>query len=124
MAKTKVFKFYSDSSHGWLAVKTKLLAELNLTNEISSSSYTKGQTNYLEEDSDLPKFTAAYQAKFGDFNTTAIDHGQRSWVRNMAPYLPANYLVIGVAAALMPTDDALSNIIDGVKAPLESEFQE
>jgi hypothetical protein len=47
-------KFYSDPGHGWGAVKRKVLDELGIADQITHFSYQKGQTVYLEEDSDLP----------------------------------------------------------------------
>jgi hypothetical protein len=84
---TKTFKFYSDSSHGWLAVKLQLLEDLGLVNSISEFSYIKGKSVYLEEDGDLLVFKNAYEERFGTFNMKAIDHGDRSWVRNMTPFV-------------------------------------
>ena len=52
-------KYYQDASHGWIAVKRKMLSEMNLEGEISPYSYQKGQTVYLEEDSDAYKFVRA-----------------------------------------------------------------
>ena len=52
-------KYYQDAGHGWIAVKRKMLSELNLENEISPYSYQKGQTVYLEEDRDAYIFVRA-----------------------------------------------------------------
>lgn len=51
-------KFYSDAGHGWLAVKRELVDVLKI--EVSSFSYQKGKTVYLEEDSDATMFIKAY----------------------------------------------------------------
>ena len=50
--KTLKLKFYPDAGHGWLAVKRKLLKELNILDKITGYSYERGQTVYLEEDQD------------------------------------------------------------------------
>lgn len=55
----KKYHFYSDSGHGWLAVKIKELVRLNLMDKISSYSYIKGKTVYLEEDCDASMFIQA-----------------------------------------------------------------
>lgn len=86
----KVFKFYSDSGHGWLAVKKNVLLDLGLVDSVSPSSYMKGQTVYLEEDRDMQLFKTAYEAKYGLLSTTEITHGERSWVRNMGAYTVAS----------------------------------
>lgn len=79
----KVFKFYQDSGHGWLAVKVKLLEDLGLTNKITQFSYVNGKTVYLEEDLDVGTFKAAYEQRFGTLETKSVHHGDRSWIRNM-----------------------------------------
>lgn len=60
MAKTiKSYKFYSDSGHGWMAVKRKELVELGILDSITSYSYQRGATVYLEEDCDATTFILA-----------------------------------------------------------------
>ena len=63
MAKNeKVFKFYSDPGHGWLAVPIKDLAPVNLkVTDFSPYSYIRGKTVYLEEDCDATMFILQYQ---------------------------------------------------------------
>ena len=56
-------KFYSDPGHGWAAVKRKLLEDLGLLDKISTFSYQKGKTVYLEEDCDLSTLTSALSMK-------------------------------------------------------------
>ena len=55
--------FHSDPSHGWLAVKLNELKMLGIQADISSFSYVKGKTAYLEEDCDATKFIEAAKAK-------------------------------------------------------------
>ena len=62
--KNKTFRFYNDPGHGWLAVKRKLLIELNILEKITSYSYQRGNTVYLEEDLDMDTFFKAYESKF------------------------------------------------------------
>ena len=44
---------FIDPGHSWLAVKRKLLSELGILDKVSSFSYQKGNTVYLEEDCDV-----------------------------------------------------------------------
>ena len=46
------FKFYADAGHGWMAVKRDILETLGLLDKVSSYSYQRGNTVYLEEDCD------------------------------------------------------------------------
>jgi len=51
--------FHTDPGHGWLAVKRDELRRLKILNQISSCSYQKGLTVYLEEDCDASLFIKA-----------------------------------------------------------------
>ena len=56
---------YEDPSHGWLAVPMQWLEALGIVGKISSFSYLKGSTAYLEEDGDMAEFyTAAKNSGF------------------------------------------------------------
>lgn len=61
----KTFKFYSDSGHGWLAVKRQLVYDLNLADTITRYSHQNGCTAYLEEDCDANVFLRAYELTYG-----------------------------------------------------------
>jgi len=58
------FKFYQDAGHGWLAVKRKFLKELEIEDKITTFSYQKGQTVYLEEDMDAQTFISKWKEKY------------------------------------------------------------
>ena len=61
------FKYYQDPGHGWIAVKLKTLNDLGLNPwDFTSYSYMKGQTVYLEEDSDASKFIETWIKHFGE----------------------------------------------------------
>ena len=81
--KDKVYKFYADAGHGWLAVKTQELHDLGIFDQITLFSYVKGQTTMLEEDYDMYLFSKAYEEKYGkkpDYKY--VNHGDRSPIRN------------------------------------------
>ena len=66
--------FYSDPSHGWGEVSQSLLDGLGIADKISTYSYKKGLSAYLEEDCDLSLFMqtaekAGYQINFKEHNT-------------------------------------------------------
>jgi hypothetical protein len=54
----KTYTWHLDSGHGWLAVKSVEIKELQLSDKISSYSYISksGKTIYLEEDVDATLF--------------------------------------------------------------------
>lgn len=78
MDKNKVYKVYSDPGHGWMGVKLSDLVTLGLTQKISHYSYIKGQTAYLEEDSDVTKFCNAFKVKFGFFPAIEVHHSDKN----------------------------------------------
>ena len=51
--------YHSDPGHGWLAVKRSLIKALGIERDISSFSYQRGDTVYLEEDGDSDCFFEA-----------------------------------------------------------------
>lgn len=61
--KPKTYVFHTDPGHGWLAVKRKELEALDLISKISSCSYQKNGTVYLEEDCDATLFLETLEAK-------------------------------------------------------------
>lgn len=83
------FKFYADSGHGWLAVKAKIIVELGLTNEISTYSYIRGGTVYLEEDCDAMKIIKALGNRGERTSSTDKYVGERSPIRSYDYYTPA-----------------------------------
>ena len=60
----KTFIYHSDPGHGWIAVKLKELLYLGIADKISTYSYIKGDTAYLEEDCDASLFFQAFKAVF------------------------------------------------------------
>jgi hypothetical protein len=52
--------FHTDPGHGWLEVPRNLVRRLGV--KVSSYSYVRGSSAYLEEDSDAPKFLSAAKA--------------------------------------------------------------
>jgi hypothetical protein len=83
----KTYKFYADSGHGWLAVKIEELMQLGIITQISSYSYMRGATAYLEEDCDASLFFNAYKDKYGVYPKHDYRHtNNRSPIRNYDSY--------------------------------------
>lgn len=83
----RVYRYYIDSGHGWLAVKRQYLDRLKLLNKISDCSYERGGTVYLEEDCDAPLFVDAYKLlylKSPNIVTVYVDN--RSPIRSYKSY--------------------------------------
>jgi hypothetical protein len=83
----KTYKFYADPGHGWLAVKITELLELSIITQISTYSYMRGGTAYLEEDVDAALFFNAYRDKHGvDPKHSHMHTNNRSPIRNYDGY--------------------------------------
>lgn len=83
----KVFKSYSDSGHGWLAVKRADLSDLGILEMITHYSYQRGSTVYLEEDCDVSTFFRSFRAKFGhDPKEKQGKWCERSPIRSYDPF--------------------------------------
>jgi hypothetical protein len=57
------YKWIADAGHAWLEVSMDEINALNISDKISSYSYVKGETAYLEEDCDASIFLDALRAR-------------------------------------------------------------
>jgi hypothetical protein len=83
---TKRLDVYDDGRHAWAKVPRSELERLGIADQISRYSYQKGDYVYLEEDSDLPKYTKALEGE--DIKVTYKEHirDTESPIRRYAPY--------------------------------------
>jgi hypothetical protein len=84
--KPKVYVLHTDPGHGWLAVKRRELKELGIADRITTYSYARGTTAYLEEDCDLATFFTAYREKHGQDPEYRTSYRERSAIRSFDPY--------------------------------------
>jgi hypothetical protein len=75
-------KVYSDRGHAWGAVKRKLLQSLGVLSQVSSYSYQRGDTVYLEEDCDLSLLIHELKAKGMQFSFIEKHTDKRSPIRS------------------------------------------
>lgn len=80
--------FHSDPGHAWLAVKLSEIKMLGIEHDISSFSYVKGKTAYLEEDCDAGKFIEAMKSKGIDVEVKQGAVRDRSPIRYFKSYSP------------------------------------
>jgi len=80
--------YHSDPGHGWLAVKLSDLEMLGIETKISSYSYVKGKTAYLEEDCDMSEFIKAAQARGIEVKIKQGAQRDRSPIRSFRSYTP------------------------------------
>jgi hypothetical protein len=84
--KSKIFNFYSDPGHGWLAVTRKDLEKAGVAREITSYSYQRGDMVFLEEDGDASTFLAAIKKQGIEPRFREYSGDRRSRIRNYASY--------------------------------------
>ena len=80
--------FHSDSGHGWLAVKRGEIEKLGITDKISTYSYQKGKTVYLEEDCDAQLFLGAMKAAGATVEVKEAKTVKRSNIRGFTSFTP------------------------------------
>jgi hypothetical protein len=85
----KTYIWAIDAGHEWLAVRKSELEELGIANDISTYSYMKGSTAYLEGDCDAALFFDAYKQKHGvEPKTKQGKHWDRQPCRSFDMYVP------------------------------------
>jgi hypothetical protein len=82
----QTFTLYTDSGHAWLEVPRELLHELGIADEISEFSRQRLDRVFLEEDSDLLRFTRSMGAACREFKTLETYTAGNSFVRGLPPY--------------------------------------
>jgi len=80
--------FHSDPGHGWMAVKLSELKMFGIEDKISSYSYVKGKTAYLEEDVDAMAFINAAKARGIEVKIKEGPQRDRSPIRYFNSYSP------------------------------------
>lgn len=86
MNTSKRYIYHTDPGHGWFAVKTSELKKLGIADRITSFSYIRGGTAYLEEDLDMATFFQAYEARFGTRPQYRQTYRERTPIRNYQHY--------------------------------------
>jgi len=81
-------KSYSDSGHGWIAVKRSILIQLGIADKISQYSYQSksGQTVYIEEDGDANTLVNAFKANGIEYQFEHKYHDGTSRIRSLPRY--------------------------------------
>ena len=97
----RTYKLHTDPGHGWLAVRRKELVELGIADKITSYSYVKGETAYLEEDCDLATFFNAYRAVHGADPVYTESFREKTFVRRCEPYTVERTVVVKVPTRAM-----------------------
>jgi hypothetical protein len=76
--------FYQDAGHGWVGATRDHLAMAGLApTDLTACSYRTVDTYYLEQDVDAPAFVNALKAKGISLEWRIVEHGARSWIRDL-----------------------------------------
>ena len=83
---TLKLNYFTDPGHGWVSVKRDTLAALGIAGQVSTYSYMRGASAYLEEDCDLSLLYNACDAKGIKIELTTKHTNNRSPIRSYAVY--------------------------------------
>ncbi len=84
--KTKTIIVYADPGHAWAKVEKSFLIKLGIEKEISIYSYMRGESAYIEEDSDLNKLVITMRDKGINHKFKEFHANKSSKIRNYASY--------------------------------------
>jgi hypothetical protein len=82
----KIVTYYTDPGHGWFAVKLAELEALGIDRAISTYSYKRGKTAYLEEDCDASLYFAALRKAGTEWRYTEKHTDRRHQIRSYSHY--------------------------------------
>jgi|TARA_R110000744_G_scaffold104014_1_gene199238 hypothetical protein len=80
----KEYTHHHDKAHGWLEVPVSDCFEIGLEpDDFSAFSYRDGDTLYLEEDCDMPKFMTTCIVKTHALPVIGFNRADNTTIRNM-----------------------------------------
>ena len=80
--------YFTDPGHGWVSVKFQTLRDLGIADRVSTYSYKRGASAYLEEDCDLDLLFAACDSIGQKIELITKHTNNRSPIRSYATYKP------------------------------------
>ena len=81
------YMFFQDPGHGWVKVSLKELQKLGIADKISTYSYRRKDSVYLEEDCDLHTFDKAKRARGEGVELVERHTNRYSKIRNYNRYI-------------------------------------
>lgn len=78
--------YFTDPGHGWVSVKLQTLNDLGIADKISTYSYMRGSSAYLEEDCDLGLLYQACDSRGLSIDLTTKHTNKRSPIRSYSVY--------------------------------------
>jgi hypothetical protein len=79
--------YFTDPGHGWVKVPRKLLERLSIADKISSYSYSRGDSVYLEEDCDLGRLYNATDKRGIKIDLVTRHTNRQSKIRSYNSYI-------------------------------------
>jgi len=80
----------SDPNNFWLCVPRTLIARFGLVNKISSQSFQRKTTVFLDRNKDIPTFTKAVEQHGLSLKTVELHTSRHSKILKYNPYTPRN----------------------------------
>lgn len=78
--------YFTDPGHGWVSVKLQTLIDLGIADKISTYSYIRGKSAYLEEDCDLGLLFTTCDSMGVKIDLITKHTNNRSPIRSYATY--------------------------------------
>lgn len=78
--------YYTDNGHGWAACKIETLHALGIAGKVSTYSYVRGKTAYLEEDCDFALLLDALTRAGTPYQITEKNTNGRHPIRSYSTY--------------------------------------
>ena len=102
--------YYSDPGQGWAACKIDTLRDLGIADAISTYSYMRGRTAYLEEDCDFARLLNALDARGIAYTIVEKHTDGRSPIRSYATYRNPLHVAI-VSRTGVPSENLIVKVI-------------
>ena len=77
---------YADPGHAWCKVSRKLLVDLGISDKITTYSYQRNDSVYLEEDCDLGTLIGALKSKGVEIKFKEFHTNKQSKIRSYSHY--------------------------------------
>ncbi len=80
--------YVQDPGHGWIAADLHRLQSLGIADTITPYSYRDGDTCWLEEDCDAPRYLRALSAAGIPYRLVSTHTPGDAWIRRLPSFAP------------------------------------
>jgi hypothetical protein len=80
--------YIQDPGHGWIAADMQRLQSLGIADAVSQYSYRDGDTCWLEEDCDGPRYLRALSAAGIQYRLVSTHTPGDAWIRRLPRFEP------------------------------------